>query len=203
MNRRLAAILAADVVGYSKLMQQDKARTLAGLKSLRTKFIEPLVSEHSGRIVKLMGDGFLVEFRSVVDAVNCALAWQRGNGDTASQTPLVYRIGINLGDIIIDEDDTFGDGVNIAARLEPLARPGGICVSAIVHDQVKGKVEAEFEDMGDQQLKNIAEPVRTYHTGQRPAIGVWGIVALACRQADNRRSAIQQHVRRQGARIFL
>lgn len=169
MNRRLAAILAADVVGYSKLMQRDEAGTLAGLKSLRTKFIEPLVSEHSGRIVKLMGDGFLVEFRSVVDAVNCALAWQRGNGETASQTPLVYRIGINLGDIIIDEDDTFGDGVNIAARLEPLARPGGICVSAVVHDQVKGKVEAEFEDMGDQQLKNIAEPVRTYHTGQRPA----------------------------------
>jgi TolB-like protein/Tfp pilus assembly protein PilF len=164
--RRLAAILAADVVGYSKLMHSDEARTLAALKDQRTQFIEPLISDHSGRIVKLMGDGILVEFPSVVDAVNCALAWQKGNGKTVNGTPLVYRIGINLGDIIIDEDDTYGDGVNIAARLEPLARPGGICVSAIVHDQVKGKVEADFEDLGDQQLKNIPEPVVAYHVSQ-------------------------------------
>jgi TolB-like protein/Tfp pilus assembly protein PilF len=167
--RRLAAILAADVVGYSKLMRSDEAGTLAALKGQRTQFIEPLISDHSGRIVKLMGDGFLVEFGSVVDAVNCALAWQKGNGETVNGTPLVYRIGINLGDIIIDEDDTYGDGVNIAARLETLAKPGGICVSAIVRDQVKGKVEAEFEDMGDQHLKNIGEPVRAYHAGQRQA----------------------------------
>jgi TolB-like protein/Tfp pilus assembly protein PilF len=168
LERRLAAILAADIVGYSKLMQQDEAGTLAALKAMRTQFIEPLVCEHSGRIVKLMGDGFLVEFRSVVDAVNCALAWQGGNSETVNGTPLVFRIGINLGDIVIDDDDTYGEGVNIAARLEPLARPGGICVSAIVHDQVKGKVEVGFEDMGDQHLKNIDEPVRAYRAGQRP-----------------------------------
>ncbi len=163
MERRLAAIFAADVVGYSKLMQQDEAGTLTALKGVRKQFIEPLVSEHRGRIVKLMGDGFLVEFRSVVDAVNCALAWQKGIDATVGGRLLVYRIGINLGDIVIDEDDTYGDGVNIAARLEPLARPGGICVSALVHDQVKGRVEADFEDLGDQQLKNIGQPVRAYH----------------------------------------
>ncbi len=169
MARRLAAILAADIVGYSKLMQQDEAATVAALKGLRRQFIEPLVGDHGGRIVKLMGDGMLVEFPSVVDAVNCALAWQRGNGETVNGIPLVYRIGINLGDIIIDDDDIYGDGVNIAARLEGLARPGGVCVSGVVHDQVKDKIEAAFEDMGDQQLKNIAEPVRAYHVDQQPA----------------------------------
>jgi TolB-like protein/Tfp pilus assembly protein PilF len=126
-----------------------------------------------------MGDGFLIEFGSVVDAMNCALAWQKGNGESVNGTPLVYRIGINLGDIIIDEDDTYGDGVNIAARLEPLASPGGICVSAIVYGQVKGKVEAVFEDMGNQRLKNISEPVRTYHTGQRSAEPVSAATSLA------------------------
>ncbi len=169
MARRLAAILAADIVGYSKLMRQDETATLAALKGLRTQFIEPLISEHSGRIVKLMGDGILVEFGSVVDAVNCALAWQQGNGEAIEGPPLVYRIGINLGDIVIDDGDTYGDGVNIAARLEPLASPGGICVSAIVHDQVKHKIKVEFQDLGEQQLKNIDEPVRAYHIGQQLA----------------------------------
>ena len=153
MKRRLAAILAADVVGYSRSMGADEAGTLARLKSFEGEVIEPTVSGHSGRVVKRMGDGYLVEFQSVVSAVECALAWQ----ERASE-PIVFRMGINLGDVIVDDDDLYGDGVNVAARLEALAETGGICLSEDAWRQVRGKIEAEFDDLGLKQLKNIAEP---------------------------------------------
>ncbi len=137
VNRKLAAILAADVVGYSRLMGADEAGTLAALKRHRETIFDPAVAAHNGRIVKLIGDGAIIEFGSVVDAVNCALSVQRSSAlpdATARQPTIVLRIGINLGDVIIENDDIYGDGVNIAARLEPLAEPGGICVSSIVHE---------------------------------------------------------------------
>src|SRR5438105_3828141 len=167
IERRLAAILAADVAGYSRLMGADEEGTLMRLKALRRELIDPGIAEHKGRIVKTTGDGLLVEFASVVDAVRYAVNVQRGmverNADVPEQKRIVFRIGINLGDIIIDEDDIFGDGVNIAARLETLADPGGICVSRVVRDQVRDKLEISFEYMGDeQQVKNIARPVRAY-----------------------------------------
>jgi adenylate cyclase len=166
LQRRLAAILSADVVGYSRLMGIDEAGTLARLKALRREFIDPEIAAHLGRIVKLMGDGMLVEFGSAVDAVTCAIEIQRGMAERNTVEPqdkrIELRIGINVGDIIIEGDDIFGDGVNIAARLEGVADPGGICLSRGAHDQVKGKLDVVFEDGGEQQLKNIAEPVRVY-----------------------------------------
>ena len=162
MERRLAAILAADVVGYSRLMGEDEAGTISALKTLRKEFIEPLIAAHRGRIVKLMGDGFLVEFRSVVDAVECAIGWQARPAPSPGGMALHFRIGINSGDIVIDEGDIFGDGVNVSARLEALAEPGGIALSQLVHDQVAGKVEADFEDAGEHAVKNIAKPLRVY-----------------------------------------
>ena len=160
MERRLAAILAADVAGYTALMGADEAGTLRRLSELRREFLEPLLDAHHGRVVKLMGDGFLVEFSSVVDAVACALAWQAGVAERDRE--LRFRIGINLGDVIVEDDDIHGDGVNIAARLEGLAEPGGICLSGDAYRQARGRVEAEFQDMGEQALKNVAEPVRAY-----------------------------------------
>jgi adenylate cyclase len=143
LERRLAAILAADVVGYSRMMGEDEAGTLAALQALRAEFIDPTIAEHRGRIVKLMGDGALVEFASVVDALTCAVAIQRGmtgrNADVPGDRRIVFRIGINLGDIIIDGDDIYGNGVNVAARLEALAEPGGICLSGRVVEQVEKK----------------------------------------------------------------
>jgi TolB-like protein len=162
LERRLAAILAADVVGYSRLMGEDEAGTLAALKASRTEVIEPLIATHRGRIVKLMGDGLLAEFQSAVDAVDCAVDWQRGQSQRRDETPLRFRIGINLGDIVIDGGDLYGDGVNVAARLEGLADPGGIALSQVVHDQVNGKVDARFEDTGEHAVKNIAKPIRVY-----------------------------------------
>ncbi len=162
MEHRLAAILAADVVGYSGLMGADEAGTLAALKALRTTFIEPLIAEHRGRIVKLMGDGFLVEFASATDAVTCAIAWQKGAAERDGKIPLEFRIGINLGDIVIEDDDIFGNGVNIAARLESIAKPGGVCVSSVVHDQVRRKLSESFSDLGVKELKNIDEPIRVF-----------------------------------------
>ena len=165
-ERRLAAILAADVVGYSRLMGEDESATLAALKSHIQDFISPAITEHRGRIVKTLGDGLLVEFPSVVDAVVCAVALQHGltqrNADIAPERRIVFRIGINLGDIIIDGSDIFGDGVNLAARIEAQAEPGGICISRAAHEQVKGKIDLSFEDMGELQLKNIALPVQLY-----------------------------------------
>lgn len=161
MERRLAAILAADVVGYSRLMGQDEAGTLAALRILRQDTIEPSIARHRGRVVKLMGDGFLVEFASAVDAVECALAWQRER-ETAEDRTFRFRIGVNLGDIIFQDDDIHGDGVNLAARLESLAEPGGICISAVVHDQIDRRIDVSFTDIGEQALKNIERPVRVW-----------------------------------------
>ncbi len=166
IERRLAAILSADVAGYSRLMSGDEAGTLAALKAHRAELIDPTVAGFGGRIVKLMGDGALIEFPSVVDAVECAVAIQKGMAKRNAEVPedhrIAFRIGINLGDIIIEGDDIYGDGVNVAARMEGLAEPGGICMSGTVVDHVRGKVELDFEDMGDQQVKNISEPIRVY-----------------------------------------
>ncbi|MCH8001379.1 MAG: adenylate/guanylate cyclase domain-containing protein [Proteobacteria bacterium] len=166
MERRLAAILAADVVGYTRLMGADEAGTLARLKALRGEVIDPEIAAHNGRLVKLMGDGALVEFASVVDAVACAVAIQREmaarDEDMPEDRRITFRIGINLGDVIVDGDDIYGDGVNIAARLEGLAEPGGICVSRTVFNHVKGKVDFGFDDLGEQEVKNIPEPVRIF-----------------------------------------
>ncbi len=161
MERRLAAILAADVVGYSRLMGADEAGTLAAMRTLRKDTIEPLIASHRGRIVKLMGDGVLAEFASVVDAVECALAWQMERQAAEDQT-LRFRIGVNLGDIIFEDNDIHGEGVNLAARLEGLAEPGRICISAVVHDQINRRVDASFTDLGDYELKNIDRPVRVW-----------------------------------------
>ncbi len=165
-QRRLAAILAADVVGYSRLMGADETGTLSRLTSHRRELIEPAIAAHGGRTVKLMGDGALVEFASVVDAVHCAVEIQAAMAGRNAEVPLerriAFRIGINFGDVIIEDGDLYGDGVNIAARLEGLAAPGGICVSAKVHDEVLGKLELGFEDLGEQPVKNIARPVRVY-----------------------------------------
>jgi class 3 adenylate cyclase len=162
--RRLAAILVADVAGYSRLVSEDEEGTLERLRALRRNRIDPALAAHRGRIVKTTGDGILVEFTSVLDAVRCAVALQRGlaMSAVAESQRLVYRFGIHLGDVVVDGDDVFGDTVNIAARLETLAEPGGICLSAAVYDQVCGKLDAEFADMGEQQLRNITRPVRAY-----------------------------------------
>jgi adenylate cyclase len=168
-TRRLAAILAADVVGYSRLMGADEEGTHERLKAHLRELIEPKIAEHRGRTVKNTGDGFLAEFPSVVDAVRCAVEVQRGMIDRDPDVPeerrIKFRIGINLGDVIAEEHDIFGDGVNVAARLEGLAEPGGICVSRMVRDNVRDKLHLAFEDMGEQSVKNIARPVRVYRVG--------------------------------------
>jgi TolB-like protein/class 3 adenylate cyclase len=166
VERRLAAVLAADVAGYSRLMGRDEEGTLANLKSSRRTLIDPAVAAHRGRIVKTTGDGILVEFASAVDAARCAVEVQRGmakqNADVPPEVRIEFRIGIHVGDIIFDDNDIFGDGVNIAARLEGIAEPGGICISDDAQRQIRGKVDIVFEDMGLQTLKNIAEPMRAW-----------------------------------------
>ncbi len=175
IKRRLAAILAADVVGFSRLMGEDEAGTLHELKRQRTELIDPLIADHHGRLVKLMGDGMLVEFSSVVDAVECAVSLQRGIAERNAGAPqdrrIIYRIGINVGDVIIEGDDIYGDGVNIAARLEGLAEPGSICVSDKVFEEVERKLNLEFEDLGPQEVKNIVQPVRAYRVPTGDGIG--------------------------------
>jgi len=165
-QRRLAAILAADVVGYSRMMQADEAGTLAALKSRRTEILQPLVSKHHGRIIKVMGDGVLVEFASAVEAVSCAVALQKAmaaaNEGAEECQRIVLRIGINLGDVMVEGGDLYGDGVNIASRLEGMAEPGGISVSGKIREEAAGKIAYEFVDLGEQTLKNIAGPVRVY-----------------------------------------
>jgi adenylate cyclase len=165
-TRRLAAILAADVVGYSRLMGADEEGTLERLKVLRHELLDPKIAEHKGRIVKTTGDGLLVEFGSVVDALRCAVEVQKEmagrNAGAAPDSQVAFRIGLNVGDIVVEDGDIFGDGVNVAARLEVLAEPGGICVSARVQEDVAGKLDLAFDDIGEQQLKNIARPVRVY-----------------------------------------
>jgi adenylate cyclase len=169
--RRLTAILAADVGGYSRLMGADEEGTHERLKAHLQELVNPKIGEHRGRIVKNTGDGVLAEFASVVDAVRCAVDIQRGMAEREPEVPeerrIRFRIGINLGDVIVEEHDIFGDGVNVAARLEGLAEPGGICVSRMVRDNVRDKLDLVFEDMGEQQVKNIARPVRVYRVGVR------------------------------------
>src|SRR5499427_1806390 len=164
--RRLAAILAADVAGYSRLMGADEEGTHERLKAHLGELVNPKIREHRGRIVKNTGDGFLAEFGSVVDGVRCAVEVQQEtaerNAAIAPEKRIEFRIGVNLGDVIVDEHDIYGDGVNVAARLEALADPGGICVSRVVRDQVRDKLDFAFEDMGDQQVKNIARAIRVY-----------------------------------------
>lgn len=164
MQRRLAAIMAADLVGYTRMMGQDEAGTHSLLKRLREDLIAPLIEAHRGRVVKLMGDGFLVEFSSLVDAVSCALAWQAEfeRGADPEIDGIRFRIGINIGDVIFDEGDLYGDGVNVAARLESIAEPGGICLSGDAFRQVRGKIDAQFQDLGERTLKNVDEPVPVY-----------------------------------------
>jgi adenylate cyclase len=170
-TRRLAAILAADVAGYSRLMGADEEGTLERLKALRRELVDPKIAQHHGRIVKTTGDGLLVEFASVVDAMRCATAWQAAMADrnTAERgdSRIQFRIGVNLGDIIIDGEDIYGDGVNIAARLEGVAEPGGMCVSGTVITQTRGKLEFQVEDIGEQALKNIAQPIHVFRVGAR------------------------------------
>jgi adenylate cyclase len=166
VERRLAAILAADIAGYSRLMGGDEEGTLAALRAVRREVGDPKIAEHRGRIVKTTGDGLLVEFASVVDAVRCAVEVQREmiarNAAIQAERRIEFRIGINVGDVIIEDGDIFGDGVNIAARLEALAEPGGICLSATAHEQVRDRLDIAFDDLGEHQVKNIVRPVRVF-----------------------------------------
>src|SRR5246127_473566 len=192
--RRLTAILAADVAGYSRLMGADEEGTHERLKAHLRELVDPKIEEHRGRIVKNTGDGFLAEFASVVDAVRCAVEVQRGMIEREPEMPddqrIRLRIGINLGDVIAEEHDIFGDGVNVAARLEALAEPGGICVSRMVRDQIQDKLPYPFDDMGEQTVKNIARPVRAYalrpeglaalsRPGSRAAKPRWPLIGTA------------------------
>ena len=189
VERRLAAILAADVAGYSRLMGVDEEGTLAALKASRREIIDPKIAEHRGRIVKTTGDGMLVEFVSVVDAVRCAVDIQRGMAERNFEIPtekrIEFRIGVNVGDIISDDNDIYGDGVNVAARLEALADPGGIMVSRTVHDQVRDKLSFGFEDMGEQTVKNIARPIGVHRVQMSelaaPAVTKSGVVTSSSR----------------------
>jgi len=171
--RRLAAILAADVAGYSRLMEADEEGTHERLQAHLSELVNPKIGEHRGRVVKNTGDGFLAEFASVVDAVRCAAEIQRGMIDrepeVADERPIRFRTGVNLGDVIAEEHDIFGDGVNVAARLEAMAEPGGICISRVVRDQVRDRLDYTFEDLGEQPVKNIARPVRVF-------VGPWFLV---------------------------
>lgn len=172
IERRLAAILLADVVSYSRLMGENEEGTLRALQSHRINLIDPTIGQFQGRIVKLMGDGVLVEFPSIVNAVECGIAIQKGmvarNKNIPDDNQIKFRIGINLGDILIDGDDIYGDGINIAARLEALSEPYGVCISNSVYTQIDGVLEHEFTDLGAHALKNISKPVRAYHHKAAP-----------------------------------
>jgi TolB-like protein len=190
-TRRLAAILAADVAGYSRLMGADEEGTHERLKGHLRELVDPKIEEHRGRIVKNTGDGMLVEFASVVDAVRCAVEVQRGmidcEPDVTEERRIRFRIGVNLGDVIVEEHDIFGDGVNIAARLEALAEPGGICISRVVRDQIRDKLPYPFEDMGERSVKNLARPVRVYALRPEP---------VAAEPSRSSASAVSQFSRR-------
>jgi class 3 adenylate cyclase len=182
VERRLSAIMAADVAGYSRLMHDDEEATHARLTALLTDVVDPAIAEHGGRIVKHTGDGFLAEFPSAVEAVRAATNFQNSirdlTVDDAEDRRLAFRVGINIGDVIVEAHDIFGDGVNIAARLEGIAKPGGICISSSAYDQIRGKVGIEFADLGEQNLKNISRPVRAYAAipdGCSPAIEADGL----------------------------
>src|SRR5215467_14176683 len=166
VKRKLAAILAADIAGYSRLMGADEAGTLARLKEYRRELIDPKNKQYHGRVVKTTGDGILIEFPSVVDAISCAIEVQQGmrerNANIPPEKRIQFRIGINLGDVIIEGRDLYGDGVNIAARLEGLAEPGGICISQTVLNHARGKIAFDVEDLGERALKNIVQPIHVY-----------------------------------------
>jgi len=195
-TRRLAGILAADVAGYSRLMGEDEEGTHERLKRHLGELVNPKITEHRGRVVKNTGDGFLAEFPSVVDAVRCAVEIQRGMPDREPEVPeerrIRFRVGVNLGDVIVEEHDIFGNGVNVAARLETLAEPGGICVSGVVRDQVRDRLDYAFEDLGERQVKNIARPVRVYGVRPEPprALTVAGAVAIPQTAAAPRLSIV-------------
>jgi len=179
-TRRLTAILAADVAGYSRLIGADEGGTLDSLRAIRAELIDPMIATHHGRLVKTTGDGLLVEFGSVVDALRCGSELQRDKGKRNATVPpdrrIEYRIGIHQGDIVVEDGDIFGDGVNIAARLEGLAEPGDICVSGRVQEDAAGKLDLTFEDIGEQQLKNITRPVRVYRIAIKHRLAPqWGL----------------------------
>jgi len=192
MERRLAAILAADVVGYSRLMEADEVGALGALKAHRDELINPKIADHHGSIVKLMGDGALVEFASVVDAVECALAIQRGmaerNAEVTKERRIDLRIGVHLGDVIVEGEDIYGDGVNVAARLEGLSEPGGICISQQAFDQVETKLDLRYEDLGNQRVKNIARPVHAYRIRPDSTLDATGSATSAGTKASQTRS---------------
>ena len=207
VERRLAAILAADVVGYSRLMEVDEAGTLARLKTVRLELIDPAIANCKGRIIKTTGDGILVEFQSVTEALRCAVDFQermaRRNRDMSASRAMLYRIGINLGDVIVEDDDIFGDGVNVAARLESIAEPGGICISAAVHDQVGDRLPIGYEDLGEQHVKNISRAIRVFkvllngQTSEPANVANWRVSPPVYCSA-----AVRQHERRSGAGVF-
>ena len=211
IKRKLAAILAADIAGYSRLMGADEAGTLARLKEYRRELIDPKNKQYRGRIVKTTGDGILMEFPSVVDAISCSLEVQQGmrerNADIPPEKRIEFRIGINLGDVIVEGRDLYGDGVNIAARLEGLAEPGGICISHTVLNHARGKIAFEFEDLGELALKNIVQPVHVYRLllnssrGDVTSRSSQPPLALPDKALDCR-LALPEHVRRSRARIF-
>jgi adenylate cyclase len=188
VERRLSAILAADVAGYSRLMHHDEEATHAKLTALLANGVNPSIAEHGGRIVKNTGDGFLAEFPSAVEAVRAAMQFQNSidelTVDDAEDRRIAFRVGINIGDVIVEAHDIFGDGVNIAARLESIAEPGGICISSAAYDQVRGKVGVEFDDLGEQNLKNIARP-----SGRMP----WSAMGLARRHRLSARGRPRFH----------
>ncbi len=185
VERRLAAILVADVVEYSRLVEADEARTLAAIRKLRSEVFDPLLSRHHGRVVKLIGDGVIAEFGSVVDAVNCAVAVQKSavsQVDSPSDGRVMLRIGVNLGDVVVEGDDLLGDGVNIAARLEQICPPGGVLVSGTAYDQLRGKLDLPLDFAGDQRVKNISQPVRTYSVRFDGAKRIWGLRTRSLRR---------------------
>jgi adenylate cyclase len=204
-TRRLAAILAAGVAGYSRLMGADEEGTLERLKALRRELLYPQIAGHHGRIVKTTGDGMLVEFASVVDAVRCAVEVQQAtaerNSGVGADNRIEWRIGINLGDVIVEGDNLYGDGVNIAARIEALADAGGVFVSNTVHDHVRDRLPFVFEDLGEQQVKNITRPVRVYRvrdlgaTAKSPSAPATPVLP----KAVDCRAALRQYERRSGA----
>ncbi len=209
MERRLAAIFAADVAGYSRLIGADEEGTLERFKAHRRELIDPAIAEHQGRIVKTTGDGVLVEFASPVKAVRCAIDVQHGmadrNADVPKEQRIEFRIGINLGDVIVEDGDIYGDGVNVAARLEGIAEPGAIYVSRAVRDFVRDKPEIALEDLGERPLKNIAKPVRVFRieAPDRPASAPHAAGSLPVpAQAVDRRAAVHEHERRCRAGVF-
>ncbi len=219
-QRKLAAIVAADVVGYSRLMGRDESGTLARLRKNRSEHLDPVLAKYGGRLVKLTGDGALVEFASAVDALSAAIEFQQAmaeaNSDQPADSALMFRMGLHLGDLIVDGDDLYGDGVNVAARLEGEAPAGGIVISRNVHDAVAGRLKATFEDLGGLSLKNIERPVQAFSVRWEPSDWLRALTsevtvapldfaagtAAIARQALHRRPAVPEHERRSRAGVL-